>query len=225
MKRAYVLGVIVIAGAVISAAANLAAQQPAAGGQGRQGGGGAGGIKSIEKVANYLYFIFGNGGNTGVYIADKGVVLVDTAGRLHTQRNLMDELGKIRRVIGKRLPGAPHETWLVLDATNGQNAIRQAREFTAAVEVTGLVVAKLDGTARGGALFGIRDALRLVVHLTRRLARYRLRPRDLGTIRDGLRTHCLQPVSQPQRRHAVVAIVARDDASGLLCDALRFTCA
>jgi cyclase len=81
MKRAYVLGVIVIAGTVVAAAANLAAQQPppAAGGQGRQGaGGGAGGIKGIEKVANNLYFIFGNGGNTAVYIADKGVVLVDT---------------------------------------------------------------------------------------------------------------------------------------------------
>jgi glyoxylase-like metal-dependent hydrolase (beta-lactamase superfamily II) len=82
MKRAYVLGVIVIAGAVTAAAANLTAQQqqPAAGGQGRQGGGGgaAGGIKSIEKVANNLYFIFGNGGNTGVYVAEKGVVLVDT---------------------------------------------------------------------------------------------------------------------------------------------------
>jgi glyoxylase-like metal-dependent hydrolase (beta-lactamase superfamily II) len=80
MKRAYVLGVIVIAGAVVAAAANLSAQQqPAAGGQGRQAGpGGAGGIKSIEKVANNLFFIFGNGGNTGVYIAEKGVVLVDT---------------------------------------------------------------------------------------------------------------------------------------------------
>ena len=77
----YVLGVIVIAGAVVAAAANLAAQQqqPAAGGQARQGGGGgAGGIKGIEKVANNLYFIFGNGGNTGVYLAEKGVVLVDT---------------------------------------------------------------------------------------------------------------------------------------------------
>jgi glyoxylase-like metal-dependent hydrolase (beta-lactamase superfamily II) len=80
MKRAYVLGVIVIAGAVVAAAASLSAQQqPAAGGQGRQAGpGGAGGIKSIEKVANNLYSVFGNGGTTGVYIAEKGVVLVDT---------------------------------------------------------------------------------------------------------------------------------------------------
>lgn len=91
------------------------------------------------------------------------VVLLDTAGRLHTQKNLMSELGKVQRVVAKRLPGAPHEVWLVIDATNGQNAIRQAREFTEAVNVTGLVVAKLDGTARGGALFGIRKALDLPV--------------------------------------------------------------
>lgn len=91
------------------------------------------------------------------------LVLIDTAGRLHTQRNLMDELEKVRRVIDKRLPGAPHETWLVLDGTNGQNAIAQAKEFTAAVQVTGLVIAKLDGTARGGAVFGIREALDLPV--------------------------------------------------------------
>jgi len=94
---------------------------------------------------------------------DMDVVLIDTAGRLHTQRNLMDELTKIRRVLGKCMEGAPHHTWLVLDGTNGQNAIEQARHFTAAVEVTGLIVAKLDGTARGGAVFGIRDALQLPV--------------------------------------------------------------
>jgi fused signal recognition particle receptor len=91
------------------------------------------------------------------------VVLVDTAGRLHTQKNLMDELGKVRRVIARRLPGAPHETLLVVDGTNGQNAIQQAKLFAAAVEVTGLVVAKLDGTARGGAVFGIQAALGLPV--------------------------------------------------------------
>jgi fused signal recognition particle receptor len=91
------------------------------------------------------------------------VVIVDTAGRLHTQSNLMAELAKVRRVIERRLPGAPHETWLVLDATNGQNAIQQARLFTASVAVTGLIVAKLDGTARGGAVFTIRSALGLPV--------------------------------------------------------------
>ena len=90
-------------------------------------------------------------------------VLVDTAGRLHTQKNLMDELQKVRRVIARRLPGAPHETLLVLDATNGQNAVQQAKLFTAAVEVSGLVLAKLDGTARGGAVFGIQGALGLPV--------------------------------------------------------------
>lgn len=91
------------------------------------------------------------------------VLLIDTAGRLHTQKNLMDELNKVRRVIERRLPGAPHETWLVLDGTNGQNAIAQAKLFTAAVQVTGLIVAKLDGTARGGAVFGIKEALGLPV--------------------------------------------------------------
>ena len=91
------------------------------------------------------------------------VVIIDTAGRLHTQKNLMDEMAKVRRVIQKVVPSAPHHTWLVIDGTNGQNAIAQAREFTAAVEVTGLVVAKLDGTARGGAVFGIKGALGLPV--------------------------------------------------------------
>lgn len=91
------------------------------------------------------------------------VVIIDTAGRLHTQTNLMAELAKVRRVIERRLPGAPHETWLVLDGTNGQNAIQQAKLFTASVQVTGLIVAKLDGTARGGALFGIKQALGLPV--------------------------------------------------------------
>lgn len=100
---------------------------------------------------------------------DRGVregfdlVLIDTAGRLHTQDNLMAELEKVRRVIDRRLPGAPHETWLVLDGTNGQNAIAQAKLFTQAVKVSGLIVAKLDGTARGGALFAIREALGLPV--------------------------------------------------------------
>lgn len=91
------------------------------------------------------------------------VVIIDTAGRLHTQSNLMSELDKVRRVIERRLPGAPHETWLVLDATNGQNAIQQAKLFTASVAVTGLIVAKLDGTARGGAIFTIKEALGLPV--------------------------------------------------------------
>ncbi|HIG11158.1 MAG: signal recognition particle-docking protein FtsY [bacterium] len=93
----------------------------------------------------------------------KDVAIIDTAGRLHTQKNLMAELEKIRRVVGRRVANAPQETWLVIDATNGQNAISQAREFTSSVEVTGLLIAKLDGTARGGALFGIKEALGLPV--------------------------------------------------------------
>jgi fused signal recognition particle receptor len=87
------------------------------------------------------------------------VVIVDTAGRLHTSGGLMDELKKIDRVIGKRLDGAPHETLLVLDGTIGQNAINQAKTFAAAVPITGLVVTKLDGTARGGIVVAVHEAL------------------------------------------------------------------
>ena len=84
------------------------------------------------------------------------VLLVDTAGRLHTQGNLMKELEKISRVVGKRIPGAPHEVILVLDATVGQNAVAQAKTFREAVPVSGLFLAKMDGTARGGAVFAHR---------------------------------------------------------------------
>jgi fused signal recognition particle receptor len=87
------------------------------------------------------------------------VVVVDTAGRLHTSDSLMEELKKINRVIAKRLPGAPHESLLVLDGTIGQNAVQQARTFAAAVPVTGLVVTKLDGTARGGIVVAVHEAL------------------------------------------------------------------
>jgi fused signal recognition particle receptor len=87
------------------------------------------------------------------------VVIVDTAGRLHTSGSLMDELRKVARVIARRLPGAPHETLLVLDGTIGQNAVQQAREFSAAVPVTGLVVTKLDGTARGGVVVAVHEAI------------------------------------------------------------------
>lgn len=86
-------------------------------------------------------------------------VIIDTAGRLHTQDNLMQELGKIRRVVGKAVPGAPHEVLLVLDATTGQNAVRQADLFNQTAQVTGLFVSKLDGTAKGGAIIAIRDAI------------------------------------------------------------------
>jgi fused signal recognition particle receptor len=86
-------------------------------------------------------------------------VLVDTAGRLHTEAGLMEELKKVVRVVGKRVPGAPHESLLVLDGTVGQNAVQQAREFAAAVPLTGLIVTKLDGTARGGAVVAVRGAV------------------------------------------------------------------
>lgn len=92
-----------------------------------------------------------------------GRLLIDTAGRLHTKRNLMDELKKIHRVIGREIPGAPHETLLVLDATIGLNSLAQAREFHQAVAVTGLIVTKLDGTARGGAVVAIAQSLQLPV--------------------------------------------------------------
>lgn len=91
------------------------------------------------------------------------VIILDTAGRLHTQKNLMQELEKIQRVVRKRLPDAPHSVWLVLDGTNGQNAVQQAKLFTGTVDVSGLIVAKLDGTARGGAVFSITDAVGLPV--------------------------------------------------------------
>jgi fused signal recognition particle receptor len=91
------------------------------------------------------------------------MVFVDTAGRLHTRFNLMEELKKVHRVAGKALPGAPHATWLVLDATTGQNALLQARAFKEAVNVTGVILAKLDSSARGGMAFAIRRELDLPI--------------------------------------------------------------
>lgn len=91
------------------------------------------------------------------------VVIADTAGRLHTKTNLMEELQKVRRVMAKASAGSPHETWLIIDATNGQNAIAQAQIFTEAMAVTGVVLTKLDGTAKGGVILGIVDQLKLPV--------------------------------------------------------------
>jgi fused signal recognition particle receptor len=91
------------------------------------------------------------------------VVIIDTAGRLHTKANLMEELKKIKRVMAKLMPDAPHDVLLVLDATTGQNAIQQAKQFSDAVDVTGLVVTKLDGTAKGGVVIGISSELSLPV--------------------------------------------------------------
>ena len=94
---------------------------------------------------------------------NKDVVIIDTAGRLHTKVNLMEELKKIRRVIQKVIPAAPHQTLLVLDATTGQNALVQARQFIEAVAVDGIILAKLDGTAKGGVVIGISHELKLPV--------------------------------------------------------------
>jgi fused signal recognition particle receptor len=95
----------------------------------------------------------------------RDVVICDTAGRLHTQRPLMDELVKVRRVVEKQLPGAPHETLLTIDATTGQNGLRQALEFREAVDVTGIVLTKLDGTAKGGIALAIAGELGVPVKL------------------------------------------------------------
>ena len=92
-------------------------------------------------------------------------MIVDTAGRLHTQTNLMEELAKVRRVIERRLEGAPHETLLVVDATTGQNGLQQARLFREAVDVSGVALTKLDGSAKGGVALAIAHELGLPVKL------------------------------------------------------------
>jgi fused signal recognition particle receptor len=94
-----------------------------------------------------------------------GAVVIDTAGRLHTQSNLMEELKKIERTVGKAMPGAPHETLLVLDAAIGQNSIQQARAFHQALGLTGLVVTKLDGSSRGGVILGLEEQFGVPVKL------------------------------------------------------------
>ena len=91
------------------------------------------------------------------------IVLIDTAGRLHTRFNLMEELKKVYRVVGKALPGAPHATWLVLDATTGQNALQQARAFKSTAQVSGIILAKLDSSAKGGMAFAIQKELGLPI--------------------------------------------------------------
>jgi fused signal recognition particle receptor len=91
------------------------------------------------------------------------IALIDTAGRLHTRFNLMEELKKVNRVVGKAMPGAPHHVWLVMDATTGQNALQQARAFKQAVNVSGVILAKLDSSARGGMAFAIQRELELPI--------------------------------------------------------------
>lgn len=107
---------------------------------------------------------------------DTDVVIIDTAGRLHTKANLMEELRKVNRVIQRKFPDAPHEVLLVLDATTGQNAMAQAKYFTEAVGVTGVVLAKLDGTAKGGVIFSVCDQLQVPV----RFVGTGERPQDLA---------------------------------------------
>jgi len=94
---------------------------------------------------------------------DADVVIIDTAGRLHNKVNLMNELTKIKNVMQKKIPGAPHEVLLVLDASTGQNAIEQCKQFTAATNVTALALTKLDGTAKGGVVIGISDTFKIPV--------------------------------------------------------------
>lgn len=94
---------------------------------------------------------------------DADVVIIDTAGRLHNKVNLMNELTKVKRVMQKVIPEAPHEVLLVLDGSTGQNAFEQAKQFTAATEVTSLAVTKLDGTAKGGVVIGISDQFQIPV--------------------------------------------------------------
>ena len=94
---------------------------------------------------------------------DIDVLIVDTAGRLHTKVNLMQELEKMRRIAGREVPGAPHEVLLVIDAVTGQNGLEQARQFTKAVPVTGLVLTKLDGTAKGGIVVAIAKELAIPI--------------------------------------------------------------
>lgn len=91
------------------------------------------------------------------------VVLIDTAGRLHTRYNLMEELKKVHRVVGKAMPGAPHGVWLVLDATTGQNALQQARSFNQTTAVTGVILTKLDSSARGGMAFAVQQELHVPI--------------------------------------------------------------
>jgi fused signal recognition particle receptor len=91
------------------------------------------------------------------------IAIIDTAGRLHTRYNLMEELKKVHRVVGKAMPGAPHAVWLVMDATTGQNALQQARAFKDAVQITGVILAKLDSSARGGMALSIQKDLGLPI--------------------------------------------------------------
>lgn len=133
---------------------------------------------AVEQLQNWgdrlnLRVVYGqSGGDPGAVTYDaiqsaiarkEDLVLIDTAGRLHTRFNLMEELKKVHRVSGKALPGAPHGVWLVMDATTGQNALQQAIAFKNSVSVTGVILAKLDSSARGGMAFAIQQTLGLPI--------------------------------------------------------------
>jgi fused signal recognition particle receptor len=126
------------------------------------------------------------------------IVLIDTAGRLHTRYNLMEELKKVYRVVGKAAPGAPHAVWLVMDATTGQNALQQARAFKESVKVTGIILAKLDSSARGGMAFAIQRELGLPI-LFAGLGEKPddMQPFDPDTFIEGI---LAEEVGQPNRR-------------------------
>jgi len=102
-------------------------------------------------------------GITAAVNRDKDIAIIDTAGRLHNRYNLMEEIKKIHRVSGKALAGAPHATWLVLDATTGQNALQQAKAFQEAIQINGVILAKLDSSAKGGMAFAIKEELNLPI--------------------------------------------------------------
>lgn len=116
------------------------------------------------------------------------LVIVDTAGRLHTQVNLMEELKKVKRVMGKNNPEAPHNVWIVLDANSGQNALIQAREFHQALDLTGVILTKMDGTAKGGVVIGISNELKIPIKI-------------LGI---GERIHDLKPFSQQEYVDSII---------------------
>jgi fused signal recognition particle receptor len=135
----------------------------------------AAGVDQLEIWANRINLpvISGQlGGDAGAVAYDTvqaalarkaDIAIIDTAGRLHTRYNLMEELKKVYRVVGKALPGAPHSVWLVMDATTGQNALQQARAFKEAVNITGIILAKLDSSARGGMALAIQKELGLPI--------------------------------------------------------------
>ena len=124
---------------------------------------GTGKTTTAAKLAHLIQASVAHDAVTAAQARKADYLFIDTAGRLHTKHNLMQELQKLHRVIGRQLPGAPHEVLLVLDATTGMNALNQAREFNKAVPLTGLVVTKLDGTSKGGMVVAIQKELGLPI--------------------------------------------------------------